>query len=93
MRRDERHGVESVFGQLLAAMQSGSPRERAAAVSITVSTISGVALIVGTFAAVVLVFRGAIDHGVLLYLIAFALCWMAFVLLGDVVLVRLFGGE
>lgn len=93
MRWDERVGGESVFGQLLAAMQSGSPRERAAAMSITVSTVSAVALIVGTFAAVVGVFRGVVEHGALLGVIVFALCWMAFVLLGDVVLVRLFGGE
>lgn len=79
-----------MFGQLLAAVQSGTPRERATAIAILVSTTAAVFLLVGTLAAIVAVFRGIASNGLLLGLVAFALCWMAFVLLGDVVLAKIF---
>lgn len=82
-----------MFGQLVAAVRSGSPRERATAIAILVSTLSAVFLIVGTFGAIVAVYRGLASNALLLGLIAFAVCWMAFVLLGDVVLARLFGAS
>lgn len=84
--------TSTVLGQLLAAIRQGSPRERAAAISITISTVLAVGLIVGSFGAVFAVFRGLVDTALLLGLIVVALCWMAFVLLGDVVLVKLFEG-
>jgi hypothetical protein len=79
-----------VIGQLLAAMRSENPRERATAIAITVSTLSAIGLIVGTFGGVVAVYRNVTDATVLLAIVVFAVCWMAFVLLGDVVLMRLF---
>jgi len=50
-------------------------------------------LLVGTFAAIVVVYRGLASNALLLGLIAFAVCWMAFVLLGEIVLARLFGAS
>jgi len=80
-----------MFGQLVEAVASGSAQERATAVVVLVSTASAVALVVGTFAAVFGAYRGLVPNVVLLGVIAFAVCWMAFVLLGDLVLARLFG--
>jgi len=80
-----------VFGQLLAIVREGEPQERATAVAVLVSTLSAMALVVGSFAAVAAYYRGLAGNGLLVGIVAFAVCWMAFVLLGDVVLARLFG--
>ncbi|NHN43096.1 hypothetical protein G9C85_15875 [Halorubellus sp. JP-L1] len=80
-----------MFGHLLALVRDGDPQERATAVAVLVSTISAVFLVVGSFAAVAAYYRGLAGNALLLGLVVLAVCWMAFVLLGDVVLARLFG--
>jgi hypothetical protein len=79
-----------VLGHLLEVVRSGSPRERATAIAVLVSTVSALLLVVGSFASVGAYYRGLVGETFLLALLAFAVCWMAFVLLGDVVLARLF---
>jgi len=79
-----------VLGQLLEVVRSGSPRERATAIAVLVSTVSAVLLVVGSFAVVAAYYRGVVGEAFMLAVVAFAVCWMAFVLLGDVVLARLF---
>jgi hypothetical protein len=82
-----------VFAQLLGAITSGSPKERATAIAILVSTAGAVFLVVGSFAAVAAFYRGLAGTDVLVGIIAFAVAWMAFVLLGDLVLAKLFGAS
>lgn len=82
-----------MLGQLVEAVTAGSARERATAVVVLISTAAAFALVLGTFAGVFGAYRGLVPNVVLLGLIAFALCWMAFVLLGDLVLARLFGAD
>jgi hypothetical protein len=82
-----------VFGQLLRLVQSGSPRERATAIAVLVSTTGAVFLVVVSFASVAAYYRNVVGETFLLAVVAVAVCWMAFVLLGDVVLARLFGAE
>jgi len=79
-----------MLGQVLEAITTGSARERATAVVVLVGTASAFALVAGTFAAVFGAYRGLVGNVVLLGIIASAVCWMAFVLLGDLVLARLF---
>jgi hypothetical protein len=79
-----------VFGAILEVMRSGSPRERATAIAVLVSTGSALVLVVGSFASVAAYYRGVVGEPFMLAVLAFAVCWMAFVLLGDVVLARLF---
>lgn len=79
-----------MFGQLLEVVRSGSPRERATAIAVLVSTTAAVLLVVGSFATVAAYYRGVVGNVFVLAVVAFAVCWMAFVLLGDVVLARLF---
>lgn len=82
-----------MFGQLLQLVQSGSPRERATAIAVLVSTTGAVFLVVGSFVSVAAYYRNVVGETFMLGVVAFAVCWMAFVLLGDVVLARLFGAE
>ncbi|WP_323676227.1 hypothetical protein [Halorubellus sp. PRR65] len=82
-----------MLGQLLDLVRSGSPRERATAIAVLVSTSAAVLLVVGSFASVAAYYRGVVGNTFMVGLLAFAVCWMAFVLLGDVVLARLFGAE
>jgi hypothetical protein len=79
-----------VFGAILEVMRSGSPRERATAIAVLVSTGSALVLVVGSFASVAAYYRGVVGETFMLAVVAFAVCWMAFVLLGDLVLAKLF---
>ena len=79
-----------MFGAILDVMRSGSPRERATAIAVLVSTVSALVLVVGSFASVAAYYRGVVGETFMLAIVAFAVCWMAFVLLGDVVLAKLF---
>jgi len=79
-----------VLDRLLEVLRSGSPRERATAIAVLVSTGAALLLVVGSFAAVAAYYRGVVGEALMLALVALAVCWMAFVLLGDVVLARLF---
>lgn len=79
-----------MFGAILEVMRSGSPRERATAIAVLVSTGSALVLVVGSFASVAAYYRGVVGETFMLAVVAFAVCWMAFVLLGDLVLAKLF---
>jgi hypothetical protein len=80
-----------VFGQLLGLVRSGTPRERATAVAILVSTVGAVSLVVTSFAAVAGYYRDGIGDVAMVALVAVAVAWMGFVLLGDLVLAKVFG--
>ncbi|WP_227133187.1 hypothetical protein [Halorubellus salinus] len=82
-----------MFGQLLHIVRSGSPRERATAIAVLLSTTGAIVLVVGSFASVAAYYRGVVGNAFMLGLLAFAVFWMAFVLLGDAVLTRLFAAE
>lgn len=82
-----------MFGQLLHLVRSGSPRERATAFAVLVSTTGAFVLVVGSFASVAAYYRGVVGNAFMLGLLALAVCWMAFVLLGDEILTRLFAAE
>ena len=57
------------------------------------STLGALVLVVGSFAAVAAYYRGIVSNAFMVGLLAVAVCWMAFVLLGDAVLTRLFAAE
>ena len=82
-----------MFGQLLHLVRSGSPRERATAIAVLFSTTGAIVLVVGSFASVAAFYRGFVGNAFMLGWLAFAACWMAFVLLGDAILTRLFAAE
>lgn len=82
-----------MFGQLLHIVRSGSPRERATAIAVLLSTTGAILLVVGSFASVAAYYRGVVGNTFMLGLLAVAVFWMAFVLLGDEILTRLFAAE